>query len=88
MKEQDRYELLTPQFKTVECGNCWEQTKEYIELTRHIYSNRIHTTVPFKVCFDCIPDVIQYRCYCRNVSDMTGELPGVEEARKIRYLTN
>ena len=73
-REQARYDMAIPEFKAQTCEVCYTPNGGFIELNHHIYSNQIHTVVPYIVCADCIADVIQYRCRCRNVSDMTGEL--------------
>jgi len=79
------YDLATDHRKAIYCENCFKKSKELIELTHHIYGG-LHIKVPFMVCPECIDEVIQYRCRCRNVADMTGELPGVEAARKSKRI--
>ena len=72
-REQARYDLAMESVKSESCEVCYNHSDDLIELNHHVYG-KIHTIVPFIVCADCIADVIQYRCKCRNVSDMTGEL--------------
>lgn len=71
--EKDSYDMAIPQFKSDYCENCHNESTDLIELNHHVYG-RVHVVVPFMVCEGCIKEVIEVRCRCRNVSDMTEEL--------------
>ena len=84
--EFNRMEMAVPIFDEV-CNNCHQEVNDYAELNHHICSGgNVGDAVSKVVCLDCLDEVIAYKSRCRNVSDMTGELPGVESARIRRYV--
>jgi len=82
-KEQDRLEMDFPKFHHNFCDNCGrliESDEVKAELNHHL-KGIVSITVPYLVCEDCIPEVIQYRHMIRNVSEMTKKLKEEHEWR-------